>query len=381
MAKIGIYSDVHISKTSSILPMYRDDTSAYTTRLQMCSDSIMWAYDVFKTNRVDMIVNCGDTFDSHTTTADEQCTYVKLLNDISLKYCTFSNDDFYRIDRTLIGNHDRLNNHFSSVDILSLSNVSKLVQSYDYVDISNWDIYYISFFDSSEFSKILQDMLSEFPRKHEKAILFMHGDINGSTLNGNKKIENRISTELLTQYFDVVINGHIHCHELIYKQDNKLIYNIGSLTSHSFADNEDYVPSCWIFDTDTLKLSRFKNPHAIMFKSYEVHDEKAIAEMYSNSCYPNNPVVLKIKTTIDLKETIDECLKDNENIIKYKFIFTYDNISVNKDDKVEESNINTNKSIEEEFIDFLSARDDLKDDLQIYADNINREAHHDKLKV
>lgn len=364
MAKIGIYSDVHISKTSSILPTYLNDKSVYTTRLQMCLSSLKYAYNVFNSNNVDMIINCGDTFDSHTISSEEQHAYVEtLVNCENISKCVF---------KTLVGNHDRLNNIFSSIDMLELKNPGEIVSLYDYHSIDNCDLYFMSFFESSEFLDKMQEMLQMFPRQHEKAILFMHGDINGSTLNGSKKIENRISTEILANHFDIVINGHIHCHELIYKQNNTLIYNIGSLTSHSFADNEDYIPSCWILDTDTFKITEFKNPNAILFRTIESFDDSDINNIITK-CKTDNPVVLKIKTTNDLKDDIESSLKSISNVIKYKFIFSYkaDLIKSERLDADADLCGSSNKSIESEFIDFLSSRDDLKDDLQIYIDSIN----------
>lgn len=364
MAKIGIYSDVHISKTSSILPAYLNDKSVYTTRLQMCLESLKYAHRIFNSNNVDMIVNCGDTFDSHTISSEEQHAYVEtLVSCENNSNCVF---------KTLVGNHDRLNNIFSSIDMLELKNPGEIVTLYDYCAIDNCDLYFMSFFESSEFLDKLQEMLQIFPRQHEKAILFMHGDINGSTLNGNKKIENRISTEILANHFDMVINGHIHCHELIYKQNNTLIYNIGSLTSHSFADNEEYIPSCWILDTDAFEVIEFKNPNAILFKTMEIFDDSYISDI-DDKCKTDNPVVLKIKTTNDLKDDIESCLKSISNVIKYKFIFSYkaDLIKSERLDVDTDLGDASAKPIESEFIDFLSSRDDLKDDLQIYIDSIN----------
>ena len=44
MAKIGIYSDVHISHNSSIMPTFLGEyDNKYTTRLKMCIDSMKWA--------------------------------------------------------------------------------------------------------------------------------------------------------------------------------------------------------------------------------------------------------------------------------------------------------------------------------------------------
>ena len=78
--KIGIYSDVHISRTSSILPLYLNDQSKYTLRLENCINSMNDMYQTFEDRNVDVIINCGDTFNSHTISADEMSAYLDIIH-------------------------------------------------------------------------------------------------------------------------------------------------------------------------------------------------------------------------------------------------------------------------------------------------------------
>ena len=362
MAKIGIYSDVHISRNSSILPMYINNNDIYTTRLNMCKDSIKWAYKQFEKENVEYVVNCGDTFNSHTLSSDELTTFNNVINEI---YDPIDNWKSY-LDITIVGNHDKFNNSFNSLNMLSLTHHSLLINNYIYFDFIGWDGYAISYFDSNEYVDKILEMLNKYPRKNKKAILFMHGDINGSTLYGDKKIENRISSEFLTKYFDVIINGHIHCHELIYNKNDKKIYNIGSLTSHSFADSNDHYPACWIFDTDTQELISYKNPHAILFRSYNIFSEEDKLFMINDLQHISNKIIVKIKCLLDMKNELENTLKLFPEIIKYKFIFKYNNEF--KDNFIE-NNIdlhNSSLNIKEEFLSFLSGREDLKDNIDTY---------------
>lgn len=62
--KILIYSDLHISRTSSILPMLSN--SLYTYRQKMILFTGTWLTDIAKKEQPDLIINLGDTFDQHT---------------------------------------------------------------------------------------------------------------------------------------------------------------------------------------------------------------------------------------------------------------------------------------------------------------------------
>ena len=65
--KIFIYSDLHISKTSSILPLTFDDVHTY--RQNMIIETGKFLVKQIKELNPDIIVNLGDTFDNHTLTS------------------------------------------------------------------------------------------------------------------------------------------------------------------------------------------------------------------------------------------------------------------------------------------------------------------------
>lgn len=359
MALIGIYSDVHISHNSSIMPTYLDESNDnYTTRLKMCIQSMLWAYKQFRDNNVDIIINCGDTYNSHTVSSDELSAMTDIIGEMNVPL-TFPN-------YTLIGNHDKFNNTFNSLSWMKLLEDTTLVNDYVHLSYDDTDIYCISFYEAPEFIEKIKEMLETYPRECSKAILFMHGDINGSWLSGTKRIENHIPTDFLTQYFDVVFNGHIHCHERIYNQNCKEIFNIGSLTSHSFADSNNHIPACWIYDTNTRKLTCIENPHAILFITEIVEDESDINSLV-HSLPVINKAILKIKCPFDLKDMIEKALEPLKNIIKVKYIFTYNNeIKSDSNDKDVKSNQSTQLDVKDEFISFLSERTDLKGDIDLY---------------
>ena len=81
MSRILIYSDLHCSYTSSILPLYSKNTNGFTTRLQMIIDTGKWISDIAEKEPVDLIVNGGDTFDSILVKAEELSAVQKALVD------------------------------------------------------------------------------------------------------------------------------------------------------------------------------------------------------------------------------------------------------------------------------------------------------------
>ena len=53
--KYLIFTDLHASYNSSIMPLYCEG-SKYTTRLQMIIDTLRWIFDTSKKEKVDKII-------------------------------------------------------------------------------------------------------------------------------------------------------------------------------------------------------------------------------------------------------------------------------------------------------------------------------------
>lgn len=358
--KIGIYSDVHISRNSSITPLY-DGESNYTLRLKSCINSMNSMYEFFIKNNVDLIINCGDTFNSHTLTADETKSFFEIKRGINNNYIK---------EYMIIGNHDKFNNNFSSVDVCDVVEQISVIQSYSYINTSssNVDIYMMSYFEAKEFNKHLEEMLLKFPRQNDKAILFMHGDIDGSLLYGNLRMEHQISKAKLIENFDLVINGHIHCMESIYNKANKQILNIGSLTTHSFADSNKHIGHFAILDTDDMKIETINSSDQIVFRTYEVLNENDV-ENLKEKLLENFKKIVKIKCKYELKETLENmCQNEEYKILKYKFIFIYNSVNNEIDEHFDSSTIaiNDSTSITEKFLNFIKLQDSLKYPVEKY---------------
>ena len=357
--KIGIYSDVHISRTSSIMPLYLNENSKYTLRLQNCINSMNEMYQTFENKNVDLIINCGDTFNSHTISADEISSYL----DINHKsFCK---------ELVIVGNHDKYNNVFNSIELANMFDGVDVIDEYKVIRFkeSNIDIYCMNYFDAKDFNIKLDEMLDKFPKVHKTSILFMHGDINGSLLFGNLRVENQISKAKLIQNFDLVINGHIHCNEVIYDKDDKKIINIGSLTSHSFADSNKHIGKYYILDTNDRSIESFEAKDQVIFRTYEINGEDDIIKFKEQLSMSSFKKIVKIKCKYELKDTLEHiCQNDDYGIIKYKFIFIYDNNINESEDKINTKKvvINDEDSIDDKFLNFIKNQESLKYPYDIY---------------
>lgn len=373
--KIGIYSDLHISRNNGIMPLYLgQNKNGYTTRLDICKNTMGYMHQIFEQENVDVIINCGDTFNSHTVTSDELKCFSEIYGNR-----LYDNNYSRAKEYILIGNHDKFNDSFSSLDLLNFFNTFdiQLIDEFEWYSTENVDIYMIGYFKSEEFYQKVQEMLEKYPRQHEKAILCMHGDINGSTLFGTKKITNQIDNVDLFKNFDIVINGHIHCSEIIKSKDNeKMIFNIGSIMSHSFADSNNHIGSFYVYDTETDEWKKFINPYQILFRYYIIESEEDLLNVRDKLSILQNDnlqVILKIKCKSKFKDIVEDFLsKHCTNVISCKYILIYDIESSSNEESPSiktnnmSTNINISGNIKNEFISFLKTSGELKYDLQDY---------------
>lgn len=336
--KIFLYSDLHISKTSSILPNL--DNSKYTFRQQMILDTADYMVNIIKAEKPDLIINLGDTFDQHTLTS----------YDIETAGQFFSKFNHINIPHyVLIGNHEMVNNEFNAVAMLN--NVEDITVIKDPISI-NFNNYQLAFLPYCDYKSIL-----EFP---EGQFLFSHNDIQGSVIRGNFIMPEGIAPDLLKQNYKLVFNGHIHKPSICGN-----VVNVGSISTHSFSDDEDSVPQCYIFDTDSLDLKTFKPAICPLFRKFKI--ETSINELYNyiNTLDSNYKYILHITCPYELKEQVKKYLQEENKVINSRL-----NVRVDKEEKQDEEetvNLQSNVDIKQSFTDFLDTAE-LKYPKQLYID-------------
>lgn len=334
--RILLYSDLHISRTSSILPIGND--SKYTYRQQMIINTADWLSQIMVNERPDLIINCGDTFDQHTITSYD-------INVASKFFAMFS--DRMKMNNiiiphfVLVGNHEMINQNFNAISLLNNIEGIKVISEPTTWSTQGSEKLDLAFLPYCNYNDVLS-----FP---EGTYLFSHQDIQGSTIRGNFVMPEGLTSEQLKQY-KLVFNGHIHKSSSM----NNII-NLGSVTTHSFSDDEEAVPQAYIFDTQTMNLQIFKNYNCPLFRKFNITHNLGDLCTFVDSLDPNYKYLLHVITPFECKENVKAYLDGNAMILNSRI-----NVKIEKEKEskeVEEINLQSNVDINQSFKEFLNITD------------------------
>lgn len=335
--KIGIYTDVHCSFTSSILPTFQDG-SQYTTRLQMIIDTFRWMYEVFKKHNVDLIVNCGDLFDSYNVRAEEVSAMSEALG--------FGGSI---PELHILGNHEILDKH-------RRFNAVALLDNYSHIDVITdptklkCGISLLPYCTIEEATDVIPYLSND--------ILFSHIDIKGSFVTPQYALDVGVEPTRLSNNFKRVINGHLHSPQSF----GHCVHNIGATTSLSFSDNSDYIPRVGILDTDTLSLSYIQNPHAVRFIKA---DEATVNHVESLINSLEHRAAVRIKCKLEDKSKILELIENSDKIIAHRII-TEHSVSAETHVDADSPILEHISDVDSKFIEFLQTCEELKYPLPEY---------------
>lgn len=346
--KILLYSDVHISKTSSILPL-SVSASKFSFRQNMIIETGKYLANLADEQKVDMIINLGDTFDVHTVTSYDIVTaseFFKCFRYLSVPHLV------------LVGNHEMINSDFNAVEILSnIDNITVIDEPCKtgiatFLKGDSSEQINLAFLPYSNYKDII-----EFP---DGDFLFSHQDIQGSYIRGDITLPDGISTDVLKTKYKLVFNGHIHKPSIFGN-----VVNVGSVTTHSFADDELSVPQCYVFDTTTLNLSTFKPTICPLFRKLDVVDKFDLCKQLDN-LDKNYKYIINCNCPFDYKEEIKAILSTNPNILNHRLCTkitkdSIDEVGEKSEIILQASNIDINKSFKE-FLDTV----DIKFPKQLY---------------
>jgi len=336
--KIFIYSDLHISRTSSIMPIGNDDK--YTYRQKMILETGKYLENIIDQEKPDLILNLGDTFDQHTITSydiDVASEFFKCFRMFNIPHLV------------LVGNHEMINQEFNAIKILSNINNITVISEACTVDPKLFtniqDNIKLAFLPYCNHKDIL-----EFP---EGDFLFSHQDIQGSIIRGNFALPEGIDPNILKDKYKLVFNGHIHKSSI-----SGNVINVGSISTHSFSDDEESVPQCYIFDTETLDLKTFKPTVCPLFRKFNIESNISELENFLNKLNKSYKYILHITCPFELKEAVKQFLTDNsEYIISNRL-----SVKVSKEEKLDDNsesllNLQSNIDIKQSFKDFLDITD------------------------
>lgn len=350
--RIFMYSDLHISRTSSIMPL-TSSINKYTYRQNMILELGKYLENIIDEQKPDLIINLGDTFDNHTITSydiDIASKFFECFRMLNIPHIV------------LVGNHEMINQDFNAIEILNNINNITVISEPSTV---NTDIILstklslqqpnvkLAFLPYCDYRDIL-----EFP---DGDFLFSHQDIQGSCIREDFKLPNGIDQNDLSKY-KLVFNGHIHKSSIM-----KNIINVGSISTHSFSDDQENVPKCYIFDTNTLDLTTYKPTCCPLFRKVEI--KKNISELYAfmDQLDKNYKYILHIICPFELKDEIKSFIEQNEFVINSRISIIGSIKEVKEENKNNTINLSSNIDILQNFKDFLNITD-LKYPLELYAD-------------
>lgn len=342
--KIFMYSDLHISKTSSVLPL-TSSNSKYTYRQNMIIETGEYLAKIIDEEKPNLIINLGDTFDQHTITSydiDVASEFFKCFRYINIPHLV------------LVGNHEMINYDYNAIKILSnINNITVITEP------STIDLDFISSFNpdsaitSQSANREMQSAkIALMPYMEYKDILdfpdgdflFSHIDIMGMKIRGDYELPEGITAEQLSKY-KLVFNGHIHKPSI---KGN--IVNVGSISTHSFADDNEAVPQCYMFDTDTLNLKTYKPTMCPLFRKVEINTEEELV-YYLNYLNKDYKYVLQVTCPFEIKEKVKDLVAEAEFVIASRL-----NIKVDNTKQVEETTnveLQSNVDIKKSFKEFL----------------------------
>lgn len=268
--KIGIIADIHFKASKNIFD-----------RLEMCRQSLLWAYQQFEKEDVDCIVNLGDVYDSSVVSAET----------IQVVSAVYKQHPFIK-EYVIAGNHDSFNYLNTVVSHLSIHhNVEVITEP---MKVSEF-----SFLPFRKTKDVTEDLLKSLSNK----MLFSHIDINKSTSGSGFRLPG-VEPELLSENFEHVFNGHIHHGEMI----NQNVSNVGSLVCHSFSDRPLSTPGLTIYDTDSKTVRIIENPFTYFFETVKGNSEVEVMNKLKKIQSREQRTILRVIVPVHLRDFAKELL-------------------------------------------------------------------------
>lgn len=332
--KIFIYSDVHISKTSSILPLTSSNPK-YTYRQNMIIELGKYLANIIDEEKPDLIINLGDTFDQHTVSSydiDVASEFFKCFRYINIPHLV------------LVGNHEMINQDFNAIELLgNINNITVIsepctINTNLVLCNSQEPNMELAFYPYCDYNDILDLPKGKY--------LFSHLDIQGSKIRGSIVLENGIEPTSLKQY-DLVFNGHIHKSSTMNN-----IFNVGSVTTHSFSDDDDFVPQCYILDTSSLNLKKFKPTVCPLFRKLTVNSIEEL-NVKLDRLDKSYKYIVQCVCPYTIKDSVKQVLKNCDLVLNSRLNINTDNKDKDIQLKNEELVVRANIDMCDAFSKFI----------------------------
>ncbi len=323
--KILLYTDVHLSTTSSIV---RKRGEKYTERLENVIASVSWAEDKALELNCDEVICLGDFFDKPAL-SDEEITALADIRWNKLPH-TF-----------IVGNHESSVNglRYNSVKSLHTLGFNIISEPTTRKIDNNTEFVFIPYLLEDD-----REPLEHYVNNPKHSIIFSHNDIKGIQYG---KIESPNGFELsdIEANCKLFLNGHLHNGSFLNK--NKTILNLGNLTGQNFSEDASCYNHCvLVLDTDTLELKFIENPYAYNFYKLDITDK---TDIDNELLKLKNNAVVSFRCVDRRENDLRESINKYNSINNYKIVIYSDN-SVN-DELVANELINVDHL--KQFKDFI----------------------------
>lgn len=302
--KILLYTDVHMSKTSSIIRGIGKD---YSIRLENIIKSVSWAEEEALARGCDQIICLGDFFDKPEASAQE-LTALRAIKWSDLPHIF------------IVGNHeaDTASLKYSSTKALE----GRGFEVIDKVTIRNYGNTQITFLPYIK--EDIRKPLKEYQKDRDfskKQIYLSHNDISGIQY-GAFLTKDGFTLDEIKANCNLFLNGHIHNGQWLDKEET--ILNLGNLTGQN--SNEDafkYYHNVAILDTDTLQIDLIENPYAFNFYKIEVKKESDIKIL--DKTKDNAALIIKCDAT--LLDSLKKHISTMKNVVESRIITTHEELT------------------------------------------------------
>lgn len=262
MSKLLVIGDPHLSHK----------------HLNRSIDLLKWIERVADEQDVDVVINLGDTFDTHSVLhspiVSEFRRHIERMNTQARPYII------------LVGNHDQFKPNDATYHALQC--FKDLYKGFMVVDRPlDWE--------GMSFVPYVQAN-APWPVAQEQPILFCHATFSGASLNRSKVVEDGIDGSCI--HADLVVSGHIHRRQLV--RTNIIYPGTPLATSASDVDQEKGL---MILDTDTLRYSYIPSPFP-MWRSHTFILNESPDLSFPDLEEKDHHVVTLIGTKAELKAAI-----------------------------------------------------------------------------
>ena len=245
-------------------------------------DNVFFPY--LEKNKIDTIVNMGDTFDNRRNIDIQSLEWVKINYFDRLQQMGIT-------VHTVIGNHDiyyKDTNDVNSVDLLLREYNNIIVyKEPTTINLGGLDILLLPWITEENKMRTLEAMDTT-----SADVIMGHLELNGFVATAGHRMEHGMDTKIFDKFYRVY-SGHYHT-----RSDNGKIYYLGNPYEMFWNDVLD-TRGFHIFDTKTIEHKPVNNPYRLF---YNLYYEDTNYKLFDTREFKDKIVKVVVKKKTDQKQ-------------------------------------------------------------------------------